>query len=458
MTRRLLLGPMLAIAVGASACSDATPARDQWLLEVRTDAPAPELFDRLLIEILDESGASACSSCRRQFGLSRESRSLSFGVAAVEGLGPLLLRVRLYPVRSTTPAGLPREETAIDRLVHLPDPQQVTPLFVSLTMRCFGRPSSLERGETCDPETGAMTAVAALPLGAPEPLSPWNLAGPIGCSEPASSDPDMACIPGGAFLMGDLRGFDSDPLLATEPERLVVLSPYAIDTQELTVATYRTLVEQTGPFAESPGTDAANYCSAGMSDPALPLNCVSRALARELCERQGKRLPTEAEWEFAAGNGLSETGFPWGDDDRDICNRAVLATDETVLGDGVFSECRLERPASDQYAGPRAGGDPNDVTERGVFNLAGNLGEWVADELAPYRADCWAYSSEPWLRNPHCDSGAGPFAIRGGSWRAPLPTARASARSGSLGGRSNAVGLRCARSLGAATHGQEPLP
>ena len=129
----------------------------------------------------------------------------------------------------------------------------------------------------------------------------------------------MVCIEGGAFLFGSPFHFNFTAELSSEPEHLVKLSPFAIDRDEITVGEARALVAAglvTGsPVLPNPDPLAAGAtCSyLGTSDPtndAEPLNCLTHDLAAQICEALDRRLPTEAEWEFVAGQRELETPYP----------------------------------------------------------------------------------------------------------------------------------------------------
>lgn len=435
----------LALFLATLACSSTAEPRDQWLVLVDTDAPVPEMFDRLLIEVLAANGEPACSSCRRQFGWEADVSELSFGVASADHASAAFLRARLYRVSETGPDGLPQATTSIDLIGRLPAPEGVTPVHVPLRMGCFAQESRLTEGETCEPSSGELGPIDMLGTQPVEPLEPWKLAAPVACN---GNVPDsMVCVPGGAFMLGASRAFQLGALLSTTPQRLVVVSPFALDAEELTVGDYHELLRSGALLPEAPGLDAEGLCTAGAGDDALPLSCVSHTLAAALCDAQGKRLPTEAEWEYAAGNLSVESLYPWGNEGHDVCNRSVVAVDKSALGGGAGnSYCRNVRPTNDRSAGPRAAGDRDDVTSLGIFNLAGNLSEWVADKLASYADVCWR-PERRWLVDPQCQGAGAAFAIRGGSWQsAPIQTQVVS-RSGAANGRLPSVGVRCAQSM-----------
>lgn len=253
------------------------------------------------------------------------------------------------------------------------------------------------------------------------------------------------------------RAADYEPAVPSEdptPERLVQLSPYELDAFEMTVGKVRELVRD-GRVRTPPALgDFASYDSAhgpctyagtdDASHDAYPINCVTWEQARAICGALGKRLPTEAEWEYAAGNLGAKTPFPWGAS-PDICHHAIIARGRIDLGTEAL-ECLTAGPGQARMPGPVPGGDPLDVTQRGVHDMGGNVAEWTSDHFQPYTAPCW--SSQVLLKDPVCLSGpAEQGTLRGGAWTLLPALASSYLRDGAP--RTDAavdVGLRCARS------------
>ncbi len=149
------------------------------------------------------------------------------------------------------------------------------------------------------------------------------------------------------------------------------------------------------------------------SDPTLPVRGVSWHDADAFCAFLGRRLPTELEWELAAG-GSEGSQWPWGNE-----------------ADCTASNLRCEgssRPIP-------VGSHKRDRTAAGVADLAGNVAEWVAD----------------WYSDVRASSPAGPTSgsrrtIRGGSWETTLLQATSRSRYGLSPQRTRGdVGFRCAR-------------
>lgn len=223
---------------------------------------------------------------------------------------------------------------------------------------------------------------------APASSDPRELGGRAGlCGAP---EPGMACIPGGPFTRGRSGGPKDE-----RPPDAVELDPFWMDLTEVTVAEYRAC-------REAGACDKAGPNYAGFSEPAMPITGVSWFQAARFCAFKGKRLPTEAEWEKAA-RGADGRLYPWGDE-RATCARAIIKEGEpNGCGRGKIW------PVASRPANPY-----------GLFDMAGNVHEWVADWYAPSYAACGA---ECRGRNPRgpCGGalecpGVAQRVVRGGSW------------------------------------------
>jgi formylglycine-generating enzyme required for sulfatase activity len=423
----------------ASACAGDGEARPQWTVTIRTDAPLPLVGDRLLVEVTTPTGALACEACTRLFDGHPETFPLSFGVAASRA--PLRLRIRLHRARAVLRSGAPDPGTTIDRIVTLP----ATPgaVHTDLLMRCFGLPSTAS--ETCDATTGELGAIPEAAAGRGDDsirVGGWSFAQREPCADAQAPD-GMLCGPAGLFFFGSLRDPD-------EPyERLTYLSPFFLDVDELSVGRARALI-RSGAVTREPRLRGAEgtlngVCTyLGKDDPssdAMPLNCVERSLAAELCAAEGKTLPTEAQLAAVATNGASGSRFPWGEG-TDVCARAIVArSTATIVGADAWFECRR---GADIPFGPVPVGPTLDVTfaPAGFRNLAGNVSEWVSDGYTPLAAPFW--QTRPLLVDPRAPGPLG--LVRGGSWQGPIAFAQSYERSAfDATGRSPDVGLRCAK-------------
>lgn len=221
---------------------------------------------------------------------------------------------------------------------------------------------------------------------------------------------EMVAIPGGQFTRGDLNGEPSE-----YPERTVTVSGFEIDRFEVSNATYQLCVAAKAcdptPYLDDPALGAADH----------PVVGASWYDARRFCAWLGRRLPTEAEWEYAA-KGTDHRRFPWkGPFEPANANTARL-------GDPFDTTAPVTAmPAGD--------------SPFGVRNMAGNAAEWVADYFDPtyYRTGL----DQPDPKGPATGRDR---VVRGGSYRDSSYLVRVAARRAqSPTDVDNTVGIRCAR-------------
>lgn len=160
-----------------------------------------------------------------------------------------------------------------------------------------------------------------------------------------------------------------------------------------------------------------------------PVTQVSWYGASAYCQAQGKTLPTEAQWEYAA-RGSDERRYPWGFREP-TCSG-------TVFGRGTGLPC-AGLPTGPQAVGTAA----EDRTPEGVHDLAGNVAEWVADGFVDRYPSCPA----PCL-NPHTTDPSIPQrVVRGGAWGWSSASTRAATRSRQQADATPVnVGFRCVAS------------
>jgi formylglycine-generating enzyme required for sulfatase activity len=216
-------------------------------------------------------------------------------------------------------------------------------------------------------------------------------------------------IPSGPFIMGDDEN---------SPRREVFLDAFYFDRFEVTVARYALFMKATGNLKPPDEWETADVQKGGD----LPVVGVNWQDASSYCRWAGKRLPTEAEWEKAA-RGADERKYPWGND-APTPDRARYGQqyENPVYKDGVA----------------RVGSHAKDASPFGVFDLAGNVTEWVAD---------WFSESFPEgdVRNPKGPESGTDKALRGGSWYDPPDRLSATKRwHASASNRNDGIGFRCA--------------
>ena len=241
-------------------------------------------------------------------------------------------------------------------------------------------------------------------------------------------------IPAGEFILGSKR-IDDDPYgLSTQfddtefPQQRVWLDEFTVDRDEVSLGEYLAYLarnKQSPPEALQKLIWHVITVHA-MSDQTLarwPSLYVTWHEAAGFCTSQGKRLPTEAEWEKAArgSNGLL---FPWGD--------AAPDSERAMFGQHHIHEIPI-LAAVDSLALGRS--------PYGLHHMAGNVAEWVQDWFG---LDYYAYMPG---RNPVGPASGRYKGVRGGSWKSNIIMLRTATRSGfSPDQRSATIGFRCAQS------------
>jgi len=190
------------------------------------------------------------------------------------------------------------------------------------------------------------------------------------------------------------------------PAHRVALDAFWMDQTEVTTAQYARCVRAgacTPPEKSSLYTNQAYYGNPAYSR--YPVLHVTWEQASAYCAWVGGRLPTEAEWEYAA-RGPQATRFPWGDE---FDGARVNYCDA-----GCWFSWR-DDAVNDGYADTAPVGNyPAGASWCGALDLAGNLWEWVADW---YAEDTYAHvSSQEPLRNPVGPPSGEARVLRGGSW------------------------------------------
>jgi formylglycine-generating enzyme required for sulfatase activity len=247
----------------------------------------------------------------------------------------------------------------------------------------------------------------------------------------------MVLIPEGCFTMGTNNvGSDSTQGLTNErPEHPVCLKPYDIDQFEVTIQRYAKFVESTN-HELPPLWDEEAVATAGDR----PVVGVTWQDADAYCRWAGKRLPTEAEWEKAA-RGTDARRYPWGHMQPfpDIANYNRGAWVSYAI---TLAPVRSGIEGMSIRHGTKQGGR----SPYGLYHMAGNVSEWVAD---------W-YDREYYSRSPK-DNPPGPAngerkVFRGGSWNDSPRSLRVTARfSAEVDYEDQSIGFRCAMDAGPGT-------
>jgi len=269
----------------------------------------------------------------------------------------------------------------------------------------------------------------------------------------ASGKPDdMILVPTGEFRMGAPAG--SGGLPDEQPERAVLLSAFYIDRFEVTNEAYFLFVSMTGHRIPENPNPAATLWKDRRPMPGIerhPVVNVSWTDADAYCRWAGKRLPTEAEWEKAA-RGTDGRRYPWGDQwDVLLANSASYWAGRTVQFDsgadweafwvkGEGAHIAKEKGLNGEVLTMPVGSFPGSISVYGLFDMAGNVAEWVQDWYDPNY-----YPSGP-LTNPTGPPRGAIKSMRGGSWLKPAVSLRTSDRDwGTIDSRPSGTGFRCAR-------------
>jgi formylglycine-generating enzyme len=237
------------------------------------------------------------------------------------------------------------------------------------------------------------------------------------------ASPGIVEIPGGCFWMGSPDGVGA----ANErPRHEVCLGAFRIDRLPVLAAEYEAATGES-PWSLCTGASCAD------PDPNHPAWYVTWHEADSFCRAKGGRLPTEAEFEYAARTGDSSL-YLWGDSPADACahaNFADLALSKALPGWVAF-------PCDDGHAliAPAGGRKPN---RWGLHDMAGNVWQWTSDW---YAADWYARSPK---NDPVGPPGGTGKVMRGGSWMNGPTGGRAAYRDGfdPSDRYSGAIGFRC---------------
>lgn len=277
----------------------------------------------------------------------------------------------------------------------------------------------MTRREIAQPQTD-LTAMASS-----TPMNPSTGVHQVGETMISSRDGmTLVYIPAGEFNMGSSSA-NPDEI----PVHTVELDGYWLDRTEVNNAMFTSFLNSTGNRLEG-GTNWLNPLNPLVwifekdgrwqtlpGKEKYPVVGVSWYGANAYCEWAGRQLPTEAQWEYAA-KGVENRRFPWGTDDLNCeharflgCGNTPIEGESLPLGSSPF----------------------------GVFDLAGNVAEWVNDR---YAADY--YQQSPRL-NPTGPMNGYYRVIRGGYWGSPYIELQTTHRDwAGADKRSEYIGFRCA--------------
>jgi formylglycine-generating enzyme required for sulfatase activity len=290
--------------------------------------------------------------------------------------------------------------------------------------------------------------------------------GTVPAGEPSSPE-GMVLLPSGQFLMGtnDPGGYPAD---GEGPIRQVTVKPFWIDRTAVSNEQFAAFVEATGyvtdaerfgwsfvfagllpdDFPATRGVSQAPWWRqvhgadwrhpegprSGLAErPDHPVVHVSWRDATAFCRWSGKRLPREAEWEYAARGGLEQQRFPWGNE------LTPGGAHRMNVWQGTFPH---HNTGEDGYVGS-APVDAFEPNGHGLYNMTGNVWEWCAD---------WFHASFHVTgprRNPRGPRSGTHRVMRGGSYLCHASYCsryRVEARSGNTPESTTGnLGFRCVR-------------
>ena len=228
---------------------------------------------------------------------------------------------------------------------------------------------------------------------------------------------EMMALKGGCFKMGSENGAQSE-----RPVHEVCLKSFKMDKFEV----------NQGAFQAAMGHNPSRFKGADR-----PAEMVTWHEADEYCKKSDKRLPTEAEWEYAARGG-TDTEYYWGNEfdasQSNFCDsKCGLNIRVASLSDGFPNTS----PVGSFPANPF-----------GLHDMVGNVNEWVSDwfEERAYVNSLKDNPQGPVRTNPSGRRGGGAKKIfRGGAWRTDMNSQRSASRKGlETDYRLDGTGFRCA--------------
>ena len=226
----------------------------------------------------------------------------------------------------------------------------------------------------------------------------------------------MVAVKGGTFTMGGTAEQGSDAQSDEKPTHQVTLSDYYIGETEVTQELWKAVMGTTIQEQAKKGTSDTSLYGVGNSYPMYYISWDDcQTFVKKLNRLTGKnfRLPTEAEWEYAARDGQKSRGYKY-------------------AGSNTLSDVAWYRDNSSSKTHPVKQKQANEL---GLYDMSGNVYEWCQDWYGSYSSNAQT--------NPTGPSSGSCRAARGGNWRSSASYSRVADRDyGSPDARDGGLGFR----------------
>jgi len=231
-------------------------------------------------------------------------------------------------------------------------------------------------------------------------------------------EPEWITLEGGTFQMGSEEDIDEQPVHS------VTVPGFEILKTEVTVSQFSQCVTAKSCIAPLDSSEMEDNWGKSEREN-HPMNGVNWSSADSYCRWIGGRLPTEAEWEYAARSRGKDIRYPWGNESA-TCDYAVMFAGSKGCGTGTSAEVCSKIRGN---------------TEQGICDMAGNVCEWVEDDWAP------GYDETPtdgsaWIETPRSEQRT----LRNGYFSSGSGLLRSTHRTyAGLNNPAESNGFRCAR-------------
>jgi formylglycine-generating enzyme required for sulfatase activity len=393
------------VLAAACGCASGCAARVESgiTIEIDTDAVVPGdpqfravLFDRVRVQLSPADSETNCTGCIREFALTHAS--LAAHQLSFQALPRVASRVRITMYRSID-GREPLPRMRLVRNVELPPVREGTVASYRIMMSTgqVGRRELREGYADSDQNRNGASAVGTWP---PAIATRCASVGP----------PGSVAVDGGAFWFGE-------PLLFPGSQVLAILPPFYVDAHEVDAGSYQAAGGKRGRV----NTFDRLVCNDEPLRPDHPANCMNRGRAASYCVAHGGTLPSQAQFEYLA-TVRGTRKYPWGNEPP-TCSDAVVAR----VKDGLFQlagSCSdrdpLRFPEGTEPVGPLRDDqhtrDFIDFPTGRVWDLAGNVSEWVTGNSNLPGLPCYSDDDNVVLLSPECrHKMVSEYVSRGGS-------------------------------------------